>query len=85
MFLKSIAILSILVLTHSWYPSDCCAETDCKPVNCEEILELPNGDLRYQGIVFPSILNKPSQDKYCHVCYNPNSKQPHCIFTLSGV
>jgi hypothetical protein len=83
--IKAVVIASILVLIHSWYPSDCCEEGHCEPVPCTSISELSNGDVSWNGINFPKILVRPSQDKDCHVCYNHNSKQPYCVFLRFGV
>ena len=87
MFIKSIAIVSILALAHSWYPSECCSGQDCKPVPCEQIQELPNGSLKYEDLEYTRDKIKPSQDKFCHVCagssvdkYLKLNLHPRCIF-----
>jgi len=77
-------LLTNVAMAHSWYPPECCAERDCVAVDCETILD--KGDhLEWKGIQFHKSLERPSQDRDCHVCYNQETKLPHCIFTMSGV
>jgi len=87
MFIKSIAILGIIALAHSWYPPECCSDQDCKSVPCESIQELPNGNLRYENLEYTRDKVKPSQDKNCHVCVSSYADKdyklnynPRCIF-----
>ena len=87
MMLVKALIISSLVLAHSWYPSECCSGKDCKPVPCEEILELNNGNLSYDGLEFTKDRVHLSQDKFCHACVasyknreNKVQSTPRCIF-----
>ena len=85
MFIKSIAILGIVALVHGWYPKSCCDESHCEPVPCSSINGTPSGDVSWNGIIFPKLMLKSTQDEDCHVCYNHSTKQPYCVFLRSGV
>lgn len=88
MILKSMFVASVLTFVHSWYPMECCRDTDCKPVVCEELVELPDGSIKYSNYVFAKTKIKPSQDKNCHVCIfkfpTSNVGTPLCVFVLMG-
>lgn len=71
------------VLAHSWYPTECCSDKDCKPIPCESIGEDAKGNLTYNGFTFTKDKEHPSKDSSCHVCiFNGNA--PICIFTIQG-
>jgi hypothetical protein len=74
-------IFALIILIHSWYPTDCCGEGDCQPVPCEEIHALPNGTYEYKGIRFDSAT--PSPDERCHACIH-NSMEGVCLFINEG-
>lgn len=76
------ALLAAVILAHSWYPYECCSDRDCHPV--KSVKEVPNG-YQAEGIFFPKSLAKPSQDGDFHVCYNPATKKPLCIFIPMAV
>ena len=42
-------LLAGLILIHSWYPNECCAEKDCHPVPCDEISEGENGAMHWKN------------------------------------
>jgi hypothetical protein len=72
---------------HEWYPSICCGGHDCHPVDCDELTELPNGDIRWDTYVFEKFSVQPSRDRTCHVCIHDfgRSKIPQCIFTQQSM
>lgn len=77
--------------SHSWYPMQCCHDKDCHPIDsCEEIEDLPDGKVRWRGMIFDKDRVHPSQDAKCHVCIFEHSWSPKdpptpmCIFTQQG-
>lgn len=83
----TLLLSSFLILAHSWYPPECCSDSDCKPVPCHEIVETNEGYKYYapelnKDITFSKEQERPSQDGKCHVCYMPFKS--YCIFTLQG-
>ena len=43
-------LLAGLILIHSWYPNECCADKDCHPVPCDEISEAENGAMHWKNL-----------------------------------
>jgi hypothetical protein len=77
-----LALLPSVALAHSFYPYECCHDQDCRPVRCEDIEETPTG-YRYDGVEFSKSAERPSQDRYCHVCIS-KAGNGLCLFTLQG-
>jgi hypothetical protein len=81
-----VIILTLLLIAHafahSWYPSDCCSGTDCKPVPASDIQELPGGCFVYKptGNQFCGSQVRVSQDKDWHVCISPSTGNSLCLF-----
>lgn len=78
---KYILILSIVLFTtiamgHNWYPIECCSGIDCKPIPCEDIIELKDNTFSYNNIIYTKDLVKESLDSFCHAC-------PRCLFIKS--
>lgn len=71
-----------IILIHSWYPSECCSEVDCKPIRCDELIEGPNGTFLYQGLTFLKEKVFTSLDAQCHVCIRElgDTLIPLCAF-----
>jgi hypothetical protein len=67
-------------LSHSWYPSDCCSGKDCKPVECDQLVETRNG-IVYKDKLFTRDKIRPTQDFNCHICMN-EELGPLCVFTM---
>ena len=74
---------------HSWYDADCCGDTDCHQVPCDEISEEPDGfhwqygPRRVDELVFARSKLRPSRDGYCHVCHQNLRDKPSipiCIY-----
>jgi hypothetical protein len=59
-------ILALLIFAHSWYASECCANGDCHPVPCSEIVRADDRWL-WKGIQ-PILGARPSEDSQCHAC-----------------
>jgi len=80
-----VALLLVLstsqALAHSWYPTECCHDQDCRPVKCEDITETKTG-FEYDGVKFTKSSERPSQDRFCHVCIMGRSGL--CVFTRQG-
>lgn len=76
-------IASALLLVHSWYPSECCADKDCHPVPCSEIARVQGG---YQWVHAGAVVQfagKPrmSPDDQCHVCVHESvTPSGLCVF-----
>jgi hypothetical protein len=70
-------------VAHSWYPTNCCSEQDCKPVPCDHLGENEKGEVTYRGKAFSKEKTYSSQDSSCHVCIG-NGGTPYCAFVLQG-
>jgi hypothetical protein len=76
-------VAASIIFVHSWYPQSCCGGLDCKPVPCEELVEGRGGWVHIPtGTVFYDV--QPSQDRFCHVCINPNGNRALCAFIQMG-
>lgn len=77
-----------VAFAHSWYPTECCSDQDCKPVPCDSLDETKDGldYINENGRVykFDKEQIRPSQDKECHVCISSNGITPYCVFTHQG-
>ena len=76
--------LAGLILIHSWYPNECCADKDCHPVPCDEISEGENGAMHWKNLIFEGSQIRTSPDGECHVCHLLHEGRPVipiCIFT----
>jgi hypothetical protein len=77
-------LLAGLILIHSWYPNECCADKDCHPVPCDEITEGENGAMHWKNLIFEGSQIRISPDSECHVCHLLEEGRPVipiCIFT----
>jgi hypothetical protein len=73
-----------LILLHSWYPNECCADKDCHPVPCDEISEGENGAMHWKNLILEGSQIRTSPDSECHVCHLLGEGRPVipiCIFT----
>jgi hypothetical protein len=58
-----------LVPVHGWYPSSCCGGSDCRPVPCDQIVEVADGWMYLPTRNhFYAAQVQASQDRNCHVC-----------------
>ncbi len=77
-------LLGMMTLTvaHEWYPPECCAEKDCRPVPCEEVRPARSGIIdgwKYQDHFFKTAT--PSPDEQCHACFVDSPKADGlCLF-----
>ena len=90
-FISTIGLVILLVLLvspargHDWYDRDCCSNNDCKPIaSCSEITEHLNGGAKWDKYVFQKKNVRPSHDSKCHVCIQPSSDSPMCVYTQQG-
>ena len=65
-----------LILVHWLYSNECCAETHCHPVPCNEIVDLGNG-WKWHDRQFTKWMLRVSPDGGCHVCI---ASGPLCIY-----
>jgi len=78
-------LIAIAILTHSWYPPQCCGNNyECHRVPCEEITTAPNGDVSWHGMTISKYGAFNSQDAYCHAC-DYHERVLYCIFTPKAV
>ena len=70
-------LLAGAILAHSWYPTFCCSEQDCRPVPCAEI-RYSNDHVSWRGLRGTLWSTYPSPDAACHVC--TSSIILRCIF-----
>lgn len=82
--IKILTAISLITLVHSWYPPECCSGQDCKPVPCDQLVEMGNGDWKFEDKVFSKEKIRLSEDQYCHVCIHPFSGNPLCAFIVPG-
>jgi hypothetical protein len=76
---KSIVIISLFSLIHSWYPEGCCEDKHCHPVPCNELVDNGKGKLvLWQKYQFDKQIIRPSPDDQCHICLI--GEQPGCIW-----
>lgn len=56
-------------LAHSWYPTRCCSDRDCKPVNAEDVED--RGDsyfFKKLNVSFPKDKAEVGKDEDFHIC-----------------
>lgn len=88
---KSILLLSIWfnsnVYVHSWYDIDCCSGKDCRPIACDELIELDDGRfaITYNNYTYKIEKSniRPSKDNKCHICI-PGYGVPRCAYVQQG-
>jgi hypothetical protein len=74
-------------LAHSWYDGECCADNDCKPIACDQIIEKSDGSY-FDGMKFRSV--RPSKDRNCHACIQDYHERgalvryPRCLYVQQG-
>lgn len=66
-----------LAHAHSWYPTHCCNEGDCKPVPCDELV-IKDTRVYWHGLSTAAYIIKPSPDGLCHVCND--TQRLRCVF-----
>jgi len=79
-------LLAGAILAHSFYPSWCCNEQDCRPVPCAEITYRTENRVDfvyYRGLRGVAWAVYPSPDAACHVCQS--SIALRCVFIPEGV
>jgi hypothetical protein len=65
-----------LLLIHWLYSKECCDDSHCHPVPCEEIISKGDG-WEWHGKDFAKYMLKISPNGECHVCV---SAAPICIY-----
>ena len=85
-----ISIIVFSLLAHSWYPIECCSETDCEQIEDGKVIDLPEGYLFPNGQTVPHNLVKRSPDVKYHWCRLPGtgniikSGDKYCVFIPFG-
>jgi hypothetical protein len=67
---------------HDWYPRDCCAGDDCKPIPAERVQITPQGYLVDGQFAFAFTSPKSPDEKY-HLCWPRSWATPNCFFPPS--
>lgn len=80
-------VLALLLMTpataHDWYPTECCNNRDCKPVDCDTLIERPDGSvIDADGRIYSNKDVKVSKDLECHTCVAYG--KPLCVFLSRG-
>ncbi len=81
-----IAVPSAGAQAHDWYPSECCHELDCAPVDSAERRDgvgLIVTTRRGTGVVPDTLQRRESKDEKMHVCMQrtfTGAMQVICIF-----
>jgi hypothetical protein len=79
-------IIAALMLTHSWYPQECCHDNDCRPVPCTELSYRGKDVVWRKHIYFSGPMIRESKDGNCHVCVKEGLSAsiipylPICVF-----
>ena len=60
------------------YPWNCCGDTDCHPVPCDQLIEKGNGEYIWNSLIFLKDQVQLSTDGLCHVCVQ--NIKPLCAF-----
>ncbi len=81
-FIVAFLLTTTLALAHSWYPPECCSDSDCRPIACEDITYNEDGSATYKGMVFSKAQIKISKDYDCHACYT--AYNAYCLFHFEG-
>ena len=66
---------------HSWYPSHCCSERDCAPLEASRVWALNNGGYVIDGkfhVAADKALDSP--DGTYHACFAFNGTMLNCFF-----
>jgi len=71
LFALAIALWASCADAHDWYPKECCEESHCHPVDCNEITG-NDVDMIWRGTHFPKAWVKAAPDGGCHVCIIPS-------------
>jgi hypothetical protein len=73
-------MIVFLLLVHSWYPLDCCADRDCHPIDCKQFVSFDDGTVAYHGWMIPKSRIRTSQDNDCHICVSKSLGSVNCVF-----
>jgi hypothetical protein len=66
--------LFAVAFAHSWYPPECCSDSDCYPLPEGSVIKAPGGYLLEGGEFVPDALTKEGKDGRYHVCRHPFPK-----------
>ena len=67
----------VLILIHMLYSYECCEDHHCRPVPCNEVIDLGDDGWRWRDRTFPKWTLRASPDGNCHVCV---ANIPVCIY-----
>lgn len=80
--LKGLFVWLLLIsaaAAHSWYPTECCRETDCRPIASERVMEFEHEYLIDGRLAIGREHARPSPDGGFHGCPN-QSGGLRCFF-----
>ena len=84
--LVSLVFASSIALAHSWYPTSCCSDRDCRALieeDGETVTEFAQGWQLWDGRTIARRLVKLSPDRRFHLC-ETRSKTILCFFAPPG-
>src|SRR5437667_11739368 len=71
---------TLLILIHMLYSHECCDDHHCRPVPCNEVIDLGDDGWRWRDRTFPRWTLRASPHGNCHVCV---ANMPVCIYLTS--
>jgi hypothetical protein len=84
--LASLVPGSSTAVAHSWYPTSCCSDRDCRALieeNGETVTEIAQGWELWDGRTIARRVVKLSPDRHFHLC-ETRSKRIICFFAPPG-
>jgi hypothetical protein len=80
-------LFSAPVLAHSWYPTWCCDDHDCRELaeaRGETVTETADGWRLWDGRLIDREDAKMSPDARFHICEEPTTRAIICFFAPQG-
>lgn len=83
-------IIAFIILSHSWYPMECCSEKDCEIIEDGKVIDMPEGYLFPNGQTVPHNMVRRSPDGKYHWCLLSGtgsiikSEDKYCVFIPFG-
>lgn len=64
-------LAALLMLAHSWYPPECCSDSDCYPLPEGSVHKTEGGYLLDSGEFIPESKAREGRDGRYHICRYP--------------
>jgi len=83
------------ITVPDWYDSNCCSNNDCHPVP-DSTINFSKDELDRPVVIYKATPDTPpivyyygqyrqSKDERYHVCFNPETKVPYCVYLRAGM